>query len=492
MTKPGLKARATEIEMKWLAVAITTVGLLVAAGGYRHAMAVESAAAPAPAMPEIKSIKVLPEALTIENARDARRFLVMGETNDGMPVDLTHVAKARLDSFVATLGADGYVRARAPGTTEIVVEHGKHQLKLPVTVKTAAMPSVGFVRDIQPIMARIGCNQGTCHGSANGKEGFKLSLRGYDPDFDYDALINDLSGRRFNRVEPDQSLMLLKATGGVPHEGGKVLDKNSEYYEVMRQWITEGTKPESLSARATKIEVLPEQIYLDRAGMSQQVLVIAHYADGSTRDVTREAVISPSNIEVAAVENNKVTALRRGEGAILIRYEGSYAAQPLICMGDRTGYAWVETPEFNYIDGHVHAKLKKMKILPSELCTDAEFVRRASLDLTGIPPEPSRVKIFLEDQSPSPIKRERLVDELLASEAFVAHWSNKWADLLQCNSQNLGTKGMWAFRNWITESVRSNKPYDEFVRSLLLAKGSSYTNPEVNYYRALKEPGKIT
>ena len=476
--------------MKRLLVSLILVALLAVANVYRSATA--NPVSPAPALPEIKSIKILPDQLTIENARDARRFIVMGETSDGLPIDLTDVARVKLDSLVATVGQDGYVRGRSTGTTEITITHAQHQLKLPVTVKSAAMPPVGFVRDIQPILARVGCNAGTCHGSAKGKEGFKLSLRGYDPDFDYDSLINDLSGRRFNRVEPDQSLMLLKPVGAIPHEGGKVLDRNTEYYEVIRQWIAEGTKHESLSARATKIEVLPQQIYLDRPGMSQQVLVIAHYADGTTRDVTREAVISASNIEVAAVEGNRVSALRRGEGAILIRYEGNYAAQPLICMGDRTGYAWVETPQFNYIDEHVHDKLQKMKILPSDLCTDAEFIRRASLDLTGVPPEPSRVKLFLEDQSPSPIKRERIVDELLASEGFVVHWSNKWADLLQCNSQNLGTKGMWAFRNWITDAVRSNMPYDQFVRSLLLAKGSSYSNPEVNYFRALKEPGKIT
>jgi hypothetical protein len=175
-----------------------------------------------------------------------------------------------------------------------------------------------------------------------------------------------------------------------------------------------------------------------------------------------------------------------------VRYEGSYATREVISMGDRTGYAWVDRPQYNYIDQHIDTKLKQVKILPSELCTDAEFVRRVSLDLTGQPPTAEKVKAFLADNADSKAKREAYVDELLASEAFNDYWSNKWADLLQCNSKTLGQKSLWTFRGWIRSAIARNMPYDEFVRSLLLAKGSSYTVPEVNYYRTLQETGKIT
>jgi hypothetical protein len=238
--------------------------------------------------------------------------------------------------------------------------------------------------------------------------------------------------------------------------------------------------------------VLPERIDIDLPGRSHRVLVIAHYRDGSSRDVTNEAIVSSSNIEAIAVKDNVVTGLRRGEGAVLVRYEGNYATRGVIIMGDRSAYAWQDQPEYNYVDKHIYEKLKAVKLLPSELCTDAEFIRRVSLDLTGQPPTAERVKAFLADPAESRVKRERLVDELLASDAFVQNWANKWSDLLQCNSTTLGQKGLWTFRTWIADSVAANKPYDQFVRELLLAKGSSYTNPAVNYYRTLKDPGKIT
>ncbi len=446
----------------------------------------------APPLPAVTAIKLLPDRLNISDGRDARRVLVMGITASGKPVDLTASAQFQSDSKAIEIGADGYVRGREKATAEVTVHAGNLQAKLPVNVASVEVPKIGFVRDVQPIMARVGCNAGTCHGSAKGKEGFKLSLRGYDSEYDYGALINDLGGRRFNRVDPAGSLMLQKPTGEVPHEGGKVLTKDTEYYNTIKKWIAEGTREQEPEARAISLEVLPDDVYLDLPGRSQQLLVIAHYKDGSTRDVTREAIYSSSNIEVVAVKDNTATALRRGEGAVLIRYEGNYATRQVICMGDRTGYAWAEQPKYNFIDQHVYEKLKMMKILPSDLCTDAEFIRRVSLDLTGQPPTSEKVKAFLADPAESKAKREALVDDLLASEAFNDYWSNKWADLLQCNSKNLGQKSLWTFRGWIRNAVAKNVPYDEFVKTLLLAKGSSYTAPEVNYYRALGETGKIT
>jgi hypothetical protein len=449
-------------------------------------------APPPPPLPAISAIKLMPETLTISDGRDARRVIVLGITASGKPVDLTGVAQFQSDSKAIEVGADGYIRGKEKGTAEVSVHAANLQAKLPVNVANVEIPKIGFVRDVQPILARVGCNAGTCHGSAKGKEGFKLSLRGYDSEFDYGALINDLGGRRFNRVDPAGSLMLQKPAGQVPHEGGKVLAPGTEYYETIKKWIAEGTKDQEPEARAIGLEVLPDDVYLDLPGRSQQMLVIAHYKDGSSRDVTREAIYSSSNIEVAAVKDNNVTALRRGEGAVLIRYEGNYATRQVICMGDRTGYAWAEQPAYNYIDNHVYEKLKMMKILPSELCTDAEFIRRVSLDLTGQPPTAEKVKAFLADPADSKSKREALVDEYLVSEGYNDYWSNKWADLLQCNSKNLGQKSLWTFRGWIRNQIAHNVPYDEFVKTLLLAKGSSYTAPEVNYYRALGETGKIT
>ncbi|MFI5379640.1 MAG: DUF1549 and DUF1553 domain-containing protein [Tepidisphaerales bacterium] len=471
---------------------LVSVGLLM---GICTAAAAEPAgdAKPVtPPLPAVNALQLLPAEITLDGARDARKVLVIGKTSQGGVVDLTAVARFAPEGDGVALDTAGYLHGKKPGATGVIITAGGLQTRLAVNVKSIDRPKAGFVRDVEPILARVGCNTGLCHGSAKGKEGFKLSLRGYDPDTDYQALVDDLSGRRFNRQEPEKSLMLLKPAGGVQHEGGKVLDEDSEQYQVVRQWIAEGTQPQEITARASNIEVLPEVFNLDLPGRSQQMVVLAHYRDGSVRDVTREAVITASNTEALTVKDNTITALRRGEGAVLVRYEGNYATRQAFVMGDRAGYQWVAEPENNYIDGLVHAKLQKMRILPSPLCTDAEFIRRISLDLTGQPATAERVKAFLANPTESRTKREKLVDELLASEDFTDYWSNKWADLLQCNSKALGVKAMWTFRNWIRDRIASNEPYDKFVEKILLAKGSSYTAPEVNYYRALKENGKIT
>lgn len=448
--------------------------------------------APKPALPEIAELQLEPASLTLHDGRDTRRVLVWGKTVDGLKLDLTSEAKISSDSTLVKVDSDHYIVPNAKGTAELSVTVAGKTTKLPVTIESAEIPPVRFVRDVVPVMSRIGCNAGTCHGSAKGKNGFKLSLRGYDPEFDYQALITDISGRRFNRVNVDESLMLAKPAAEVPHEGGMVLKPASADYKLLRDWIAQGTKFEDpKQARAKSIEVIPQEIELALPGMTQQIIVLAHYADGSVREVTRDAVISSSSGEIATVKKAEVTGIRRGEAAILIRYEGNYATQGLRVMGDRSGYQWADLPEYNFIDKHVAAKLRKMKILPSDVCSDAEFCRRVSLDLTGLPPKPDRVRAFLTDATPSKEKRAKLIDDLIDSENYVEFWANKWADLLQLSSENLGSKAVWQYRGWIRESIEKNKPYDQFVREILLADGSCYQNPAANYYRVLREPGKI-
>ncbi|MFO1499774.1 MAG: DUF1549 and DUF1553 domain-containing protein [Verrucomicrobiota bacterium] len=445
---------------------------------------------PRPSLPAIQKLALTPSSLALEDGRDERRVLVWGITDAGEQIDLTSEATFQTDSPAIQV-SDGYVRPKAKGAGEVSICAAGKQTKLPVTVKSADMPEVRFVRDVMPVLSRVGCNAGTCHGSAKGKNGFKLSLRGYDPETDYHALIDDLSGRRFNRVRVEESLMLLKPSAAVPHEGGQVFKPSSREYEMLRTWIAQGSRPEETgSARATRIEILPPELNLALPGMQQQLIVQASYPDGSMRDVTRDAVITSNNEEIAKVKDSQVTSVRRGEAAVLVRYEGNYATAELRVMGDRAGYSWSPVPEHNFIDRAVNAKLQKMKILPSGLCSDAEFIRRASLDLTGVPPTGERVRAFLADGAESKVKRERLVDELIGSPEYTRFWANKWADLLQCNSENLGQKGVWAFKDWIRQEIAANRPYDQFVREILLAEGSSYLNPPVNYFRVLREPGK--
>ena len=226
--------------------------------------------------------------------------------------------------------------------------------------------------------------------------------------------------------------------------------------------------------------------------MKQQFAVIATYADGSKRDVSAEAFIESSNTEVATVDKTGLmTAVRRGETTMLARYEGAYAASTVVVMGDRTGFAWAAPPQFNWVDGLVDAKLKKMKILPSELCDDAEFVRRVYIDLTGLPPTAEEVRKFLADTRPTKVKRDELIDKLVGGEAFVEHWTNKWADMLQVNRKFLGEPGAKALRDWIKNAVATNMPYDKFAHEVLTASGSNIANPPASYYKVLRTPDAV-
>ena len=439
-------------------------------------------------VPEVTALKVHPESLTLEHARDGRRIMVSGQTKDGKWVDVTTWAELKPSTGIK-IHEDNYIFPEEVGSSSITVSVKNITAELPVTVKSIDAPPVSFVRDVMPVLSHAGCNNGTCHGGAKGKNGFKLSLRGYDPDFDYELLIEDITGRRFNRAFPEQSLMLLKPTSEVPHKGGQVIKPDSRDYKLIHQWISEGVVSDvGKTERVERLEVLPDSAELSMPGYKQQMLVIAHYADGSTRDVTREAKFTSSLNDVAKVtDDGVVTAERRGETAILTRYEGAYSTNGIIVMGDRSGFEWTETPVYNYIDTHVHNKLKRLKILPAELCTDEEFVRRIYFDMTGLPPTPEQVRNFLMDITASKEKREKLIDSLVDTTEYVDHWTHKWGDLLQSNRKFLGERGMWLFQQWLQDEIAENRPYNEFVYDLITATGSAYSNPAASYFRVSRE-----
>jgi hypothetical protein len=439
---------------------------------------------------KVLELKVLPAALTLDNARDARRFVVLGRTPDGYWMDLTGEAVFRPAAPLVRRDADGFFQPVRVGATTMTITAGGLKAAVPVTVRSMAAPPVSFVRDVMPVLGKAGCNAGLCHGSAKGKNGFKLSLRGYDPDYDYHALTQDISGRRFNRAQPAQSLMLLKPTQGVPHQGGLVFEPDSRYYALLHRWIAEGVKSDADRVkRANRLEVLPDSPKMSLPGWKQPLIVLARYPDGTTRDVTRDAVFTSTMPETATVTpDGTVTAVRRGEAAILVRYEGNYAADRITVIGDRRGYRWAAQPQYNDIDRLVDAKLQRIKAVPSGLCTDAEFIRRVSLDIAGVPPDPAETRAFLADPTPGREKRARLVNRLLDSPDYADFWTNKWADLLQCNRKYLGEKGVWIFRAWIRSQIASNRPYDQFVREIVTASGSSYAHPAASYWRVSREP----
>ena len=354
----------------------------------------------------------------------------------------------------------------------------------------AAAAEVSFVKDVMPIVNKAGCTSGPCHGGAKGKGGLKLSLRGYDPEFDYRAFLHDLSGRRFNRTEPANSLILLKPTNELPHGGGQRFDTDSPYYKTMLQWLSEGAVyGNPVAAQVTKLDVTPAEIFENKPGPTGQMKIIANYADGSTRDVTHEAQYSSSVPQTAEVtDDGLVTTVRKGEAALLVRYEGKLAVVNMTVLSGTPGFQWKNPGEWNFIDKHVNAKLERLHLAPSELSNDAEFLRRVSFDLIGVPPSPEETRAFLADKTETRSKRTRKIDQLMARPEFVNHWVVKWSDLLQVNRTKLGEKGMWAFREWLQESLTNNKTYDKMARELVTAKGSTFANPPANFLRFTREP----
>ena len=476
--------KSTE-NMKRITLALVLLGL-----GASFSLAEEKAKERIPDGLSVQHVTVSPEAAELTTPFTYRQLLITGELASGETVDLTRLATLESEPKTVTVSPGRKISPQANGAETLVFRYGQHEVRVPVKVTGAEVGTeVSFVQDVMPALSKMGCNAGACHGAKDGKNGFKLSLRGYDIQFDHRAFADDVAARRINRSAPDQSLMLLKATGSIPHVGGAVTEYDSAYYRLIRRWIASGVPYDPESPRVASIEVHPINPVLPRANMRQQITVIATYTDGAKRDVTHEAFIESGDIEVATTDSaGVVTLLRRGEAPMLVRYEGAYAATTISVMGDRKGFRWQAQPVHNYIDELVDKKLQHTKTLASPLCRDEEFIRRVYLDLTGLPPTAAEVLAFLADERPTQQKRDELIDQLVGSGEYVEHWTNKWADLLQVNRKFLGEEGALALRNWIKDAVASNKPYDELAYEILTAKGSNMQNPAAAYWKINRAP----
>ena len=461
-----------------------------------NALTPEMAAAPAPeALPagaQIASLDIQPAKIELSGKYESAQLVITAKLVSGETVDVTRLAKLDLDGGAAEVTPTGQIKPLHNGTGSLRAEIAGKTASAPVLVADIVdNQTVDFIRDVNPVMTKLGCNAGTCHGAKEGKYGFKLSLRGYDPIFDVRSLKDDLAGRRLNVASPEDSLMLLKATAAVPHEGGQRTKLGEKYYEVLRSWIADGAKLDLKAPRVAKIEIFPHDPVVQQIGARQQVRIVATFTDGKSRDVTAEAFVDSGNTDVAKTDGaGLIDTLRRGEAPLLARYEGNYIATTLTVMGDRTGFAWQQPETWSRIDELVAAKWERMKIQPSELCSDADFLRRVYLDLTGLPPSADEVRAFIAETSPAREKRNAVIDKLIGSPAFVDHWTNKWSDMLQVNSKFLGAEGAKGFRAWIREQVAANTPYDQFVREILTATGSNKDNPAASYWKILNEPAE--
>jgi hypothetical protein len=432
------------------------------------------------------SLAVHPQTIYLTGPRSMRQLLVTGRYSDGSERDLTTYCK--LETAVPDIlkvGRHGFLQAKNNGKTTLIINVGELTTQVPVTVSDFGKPQpVSFRHDFIAALNVAGCNAGSCHGIPSGRGGFKLSLRGYLPATDYLELTHSAFGRRTNQFNPDASLIMKKGMGIVSHEGGpRLLSANKVPQEMIRTWLKEGLRNDATDLPALeKIEVFPATRVQLAPARRQQLAVLAHYSDGRVRDVTRLTSFSSSDEGTASVDSTGLVELKQtGEAAILCRYLDIIECARLTYLEPRQDFVWSKPPENNEIDHHVFSKLKMLNILPADLCTDEEFLRRVFLDLCGILPTPNEAREFLAGSRTD--KRTKLIHQLLNRTEFADFWAYKWLDVLQSNRLTIQIKGSHVYRQWLRSHIERDTPWDEVVQELLTASGSTFANPPANYFR---------
>jgi hypothetical protein len=441
---------------------------------------------------EFVTLTVEPAEILLHSASRRQQLLITARRADGKLVDVTRQAEFSLaDDSIARIAGTAIVGNR-DGMTELKVVAGGRSAKVPVRVQGfERYPPVHFAIDVVPILSKLGCNSGGCHGRASGQNGFKLSVFGFDPAGDYDAIVKQARGRRVFAPNPARSLILAKPSGGVPHGGGVRLAKDSLDYELLAHWVDQGMPVgDEKAARLVELRVSPREREL-AAGAEQQILATAMYSDGTLRDVTSAALYSGNAPHVAEVDSQGLIHCGQvpGEVAVTVNYMGQVAAVQI--QSPRAGgpVPYPELPVQNDIDPFVWAKLRKMGLVPSEAADDATFLRRSTIDCLGTLPTPEDVRAFLADSSGD--KRAKWIDRLLARDEYADYWALKWADILLVDREKLGDRGAFEMHRWLREQFAANRPYDEWVRELITAAGDSGKSGPVNFYRASDTPDAV-
>ncbi|MEO2014012.1 MAG: DUF1553 domain-containing protein [Fuerstiella sp.] len=438
-----------------------------------------------------------PNSATLVGPHERLQMVATEQVTAGRPVDVTRsVTYRNLTPELVKVWPTGLGTPLRSGSAAIKVERGEATVVVSIEVSglDSALP-VSFQKDVMPILSKAGCNQGACHASQYGKGGLKLSLLGYAPEQDYPALVRDLHQRRVSVVQPEDSLVLKKATLQTSHGGGLRFRSGSYSYNTVKAWIAGGVSQPDVrkDARVVSLSITPtNRVY--QADQTQQLRVVAHYSDNTARDVTHVARYDSLGESVASVdESGHVEIVGGGQAAIMIRYEGqatvSHVLSPFQENVDLTAFV-----SHNFIDEKIKAHWQRLGVQPSGICSDEHFIRRAFLDAIGTLPTPDRVKQFLNSKETD--KRIQLIDELLGltgdpardiyGNEWSAWWTLKWGDLVRINRNTLGDGGMWAFSNWVRNSLRENKPVDQFVREIITAQGSIYQNGPANYFKTAK------
>lgn len=360
-------------------------------------------------------------------------------------------------------------------------------ISTPSQAETGSDNAVTFEGDVMAVLSKASCNAGTCHGNVNGKGGFFLSLRGQDPHFDYRQLVQAASGRRINRIDPEKSLAVAKATATIAHEGGKRFDLQSPEHAILTQWIRQGlVGPDPSGPSVSRLDVTPTDEVLWMPDHQRQLTVTAMFSDGSHRDVTRMAVYETSDPLVDVSVDGVVQFNKPGVVTILVRYLDGQSPVRLACRTQSPDFVWSDPSAHNFIDQFVFDRLEQLKLNPGDLSGDSVFLRRVMLDLLGVLPTESESRAFVAD--PSINKRARLVDDLLSRPEFAQMWAQKWSDLVRNEEKTLDAQGVELLHDWMKRQFASDVPINQFVRDLIASRGSTYENPPANYWRAHREP----
>jgi hypothetical protein len=433
---------------------------------------------------EYARVAIYPPEIVLDNGDDYQGVIVVATRADGVTLDVTDKITWAVDGAARLEGTK--LLPAADGETALKATWGLHQAEAKVKVAgVGEHPAVSFRHDVMPVFLRGGCNAGGCHGSARGKDGFRLSLFGFDPTGDHFRLTREQTVRRLNLALPDDSLLLTKVTGAVPHTGGKKFEPDSVYANTLRDWIKAGAPSDVATAPTiTKVELFPPRVVLEGEGATQRFVAVAHYSDGRTRDVTNLVLFMSNNESSAAVDaDGLVKAGARGEAFVMARFDTHTVGSHALVLPKGVQFTPSEEAPVNYIDELVLAKLRTMRMNPSPVCSDEEFLRRVNLDIVGRLPTRDEYDVFMADGDPN--KRAAKIDELLERKEFAELWAMKWSELLMVKviPNRVEYKPMFLYSQWITRQIADGVPLDEMVRKLLSASGGSFVSPAVNFYQ---------
>jgi hypothetical protein len=454
-----------------------------------------SAAALAGDGAEVKweKVDVYPQEILLKTSAASQGVIVVATRSDGITKDVSSEAQWTLSDPAIAKWDGAKLQPTADGKSVLSAAWNGLSAQTEVTVAEAtAKRDISFHLDVMPVLTRTGCNTGSCHGAARGKDGFRLSLFGFDPVGDYDRITREIGIRRINLAIPADSLLLLKAAGGVQHTGGKKMDVDSKYYRTMLTWLEAGAVADAAAPpTVTNLELYPKQAVLEGEGAKQRMVAVATYSDGSKRDVTDLAAFFTNNERSATIDaDGNVTAGVRGEAFVMARFDTHTVGSQILALPAGLQYS-APLIAGNYVDELVGKKLEKLRVIPSDLCSDEEFLRRSTIDITGMLPTEAEYDAFMADTTAD--KRAKLVDRLLDRKEFSEIWAMKWAELLMIKTTNeVSEKSAFLYSSWLTNQIANNVPLDQIVRELLGSSGGVFDTPATNFYQIERDTLKTS